>query len=96
MERVNFAKKVLSKQKEWADYYELRDTYADLREKSACTVYKSQGSTYDFVFVDLDNIGTSFDAGQVARMLFVAISRARSKVYLYGSLPQRYQGVKAA
>lgn len=95
-ERINYAKKHFARIKQWGDYYELRDTYADLRDKAACTVYKSQGSTYDFVFVDLDNIGASFDAQQVARMLFVAISRARSKVYLYGSLPGRYQGVRAA
>jgi exodeoxyribonuclease-5 len=95
-ERVNYAKKHFAKQKQWSEFYGLRDSYADLRDKSACTVYKSQGSTYDFVFVDLDNIGTSFDAGQVARMLFVAISRARHRVYLYGSLPHRYQGRNAA
>lgn len=95
-DRVSYAKRHFARIKQWSDYYELRDTYADLRDKAACTVYKAQGSTYDFVFVDLDNIGASFDAQQVARMLFVAISRARSKVYLYGSLPGRYQGVKAA
>lgn len=95
-ERVGFARKALAKAKEWTDFWSLRDEYADLRDKTACTVYKSQGSTYDFVFVDLDNIGTSYDAGQVARMLFVAVSRARQGVLLYGSLPRRYQGVKAA
>lgn len=96
MERVNLAKQYYKNQKAWADFFDLKNSYADLRDKAACTVYKSQGSTYDTVFVDIGNIGTSFDPAQVARMLFVAISRAKSKVYLYGQLPNKYHGAIAA
>ncbi len=86
--------KEFSGRKAWADYFALKGAFVDLQHKAACTVYKAQGSTYDFVFVDLANIGTSYDAAQVARMLFVAISRARSTVYLYGILPPRYHDSK--
>lgn len=79
-----------AQKKNWAIYFELKGRYADLRDKAACTIYKSQGSTYDTVFVDIGNIGTAFDPEQVARMLFVAISRARSRVCLYGQLPGKY------
>lgn len=88
--------KALGKQKRWSEYFELKSTYLDLRDKYACTVYKSQGSTYDTVFIDLGNIGTSYDAKQVARMLFVGVSRATTRIYFYGNLPGKYQGRQAA
>lgn len=88
--------KQLRKQKDWSAFFHLKNMFIDLRGKESCTVYKSQGSTYDTVFMDLGNIGTSWDAEQVARMLFVGASRARSKLYFFGRLPGKYQGAKAA
>lgn len=87
---------VLKKNKMWHDFFELKASCLDLRDKAACTVYKSQGSTYDTVFLDIGNIGTSFDAVQVARMLFVGASRSTTKVYLFGDLPSKYKGKAAA
>jgi hypothetical protein len=84
--------KKLSSNKMWHDFFELKAACIDLRDKAACTVYKSQGSTYDTVFLDIGNIGTSFDAVQVARMLFVGASRSTTKVYLFGDLPPKYKG----
>lgn len=95
-ERWMLAIKEMASRKRWSEYFDLKNLCCDLRFKTACTVYKSQGSTYDEVFLDLGNIGTSWDAEQVARMLFVGASRARSKVYLFGRLPHRYTGAKAA
>lgn len=89
-QRFKAAVKYLMSRKRFFDGYALKNACADLRDVSACTVYKSQGSTYEQVFVDIGNIGTSYDAKQVARMLFVAMSRATTKVYLFGQLPGRY------
>jgi len=91
-DRVDWAIKHYKKCKDFRSYFELRDRYIDLRDRYASTVYKAQGSTLETVFIDLGNIGTCYKAEQVARMLFVAVSRARSKIFLYGSLPRRYQG----
>lgn len=88
--------KALAKQKNWPEYFALKNAYLDLRDRDACTVYKSQGSTYDAVFLDLGNIGTSHDPEQVARMLFVGASRAKERVFLYGRLPGKYIGTRAA
>lgn len=86
------AVKHYASKKDWTSYFELKGRFIDLRDKAACTVYKSQGSTYDTVFIDLGNIGTSYDAKQVARMLFVAASRATTRIFLYGRLPRNYIG----
>ena len=64
----------------------LENTYCDLRLMYASTVNKSQGSTYDSVYIDLDNIGACQDKDQVRRMLYVAVSRAKSKVVFTGDL----------
>lgn len=77
------------REKRWAEYYKLKNNFPDLRPRDACTVYKAQGSTYDTVLMDLSDIGKCTQNDQLARMLYVAASRARSKVYLYGSLPAR-------
>lgn len=64
--------------------YEIDTQWIDLRGAYTCTVNKAQGSTYDTVFIDLDDICKCNSGNQIARMLYVAISRARSKVYLTG------------
>ncbi len=48
----------------------------------ATTVHKSQGSTYDEVFVDSDDIGKVSNVMQFKKLMYVGISRASSKVYL--------------
>jgi hypothetical protein len=84
--------KYYKKNQLWKKYYELLNDIADFRQRDASTVYKAQGSTYNGVFIDLANIGSCNFPNQVARMLYVAFSRARSKVFLYGDLPSKYGG----
>jgi len=78
-----------ARQKDWAKHFKLKNNYPDLRPRDGATVYKAQGSTYDSVLLDLTDIGSCTMNDQLARMLYVGASRAKSKVYLYGSLPAR-------
>ena len=64
----------------------LMEHYADLRLMYASTVNKAQGSTYDTVYIDLNDIGGCRDKDQVNRMLYVAVSRARNKVVFTGDI----------
>lgn len=66
--------------------YVLENTYADLRLMYASTVNKSQGSTYETVYIDLNDIGKCREKDQVNRMLYVAASRAKNKVVFTGDL----------
>jgi exodeoxyribonuclease-5 len=79
--------------KNWSVYYNLKNNYPDLRQRDAATVHKSQGSTYETVFIDLGNISTCHQPKVVARMLYVAFSRAKTRVFLYGNLAQKYGGL---
>ena len=85
--------KYYARGKDWQAYFNLKNNVADLRPRDAATVHKAQGSTYDTVFVDLSNISTCNIQNQVARMLYVAFSRARNRVFLYGDLAQKYGGL---
>lgn len=85
--------KDLARQKRWADFFWFKNRVPDLRARDSSTVYKAQGSSFESVYIDLQNIGTSNIANQVARMLYVAVSRAKEHVYFYGRLPDKYIGV---
>ncbi len=85
--------KWFTKTKNWERKYFLKENFPDLRPRDAATVHKSQGSSYDSVFIDLDNISKVTQPDVAARMLYVAFSRARHRIYLYGSLADRFGGL---
>jgi energy-coupling factor transporter ATP-binding protein EcfA2 len=65
---------------------DIENDWIDLRAAYACTINKAQGSTFDKVFIDLDDIRKCNSGDQIARMLYVAVSRAKNHVYLTGDL----------
>lgn len=73
-------------EKDIATVARIEESWADLRAAYACTINKAQGSTYDKVFIDLDDISRCNSGDQIARMLYVGVSRARNTVYLTGDL----------
>jgi hypothetical protein len=84
--------KHFKKHQSWSQYFALKERYADLRPREACTVYKAQGSTYRTVFVHLKDIGSCTNAAQAARMLYVACSRPTHRICFIGQLPARFRG----
>lgn len=58
--------------------------WVDLRGAYACTINKSQGSTFGSVFIDLDDISRCTNGETIARLLYVGVSRAKHHVYLTG------------
>lgn len=80
----------------WMTYFDIKNTWLDLRSQYASTVHKAQGSTYDEVFIDLYDIGRCNIPSDVARLLYVAISRAKNRVVLSGKLPDKYRSRIAA
>ena len=62
----------------------IENQWIDLRAAYASTVNKAQGSTYDRVFIDVADIGRCNSGDQIARMMYVGISRARHQVILTG------------
>ena len=63
----------------WPDFYRIRNAFCDMRHSYAMTSYKSQGSTFDDVFVDSKDIRSIPKASQtmINQHLYTALSRAR-------------------
>lgn len=85
--------KYFAREKDWPTYFKLKQQYPDLRPRTACTVHKAQGQSMDTVFIDLDNLSTCTQPKLVAHLLYVAFSRARNHIVMYGSLAQKYGGL---
>lgn len=82
--------KYFSSNKRWDKYFRIRDNYPDLRSVAASTTHKAQGSTYDSVIVDLADISKSTNREQTARMVYVALSRPKHRLFIRGNLAERY------
>jgi hypothetical protein len=59
-------------------------SWIDLRGAYASTINKAQGSTYSKVFIDVADIAKCRSGDQIARMMYVATSRAKHQVILTG------------
>lgn len=70
--------------KDWGKLFRLEENFLDVRSGYASTVHSAQGSSYDKVFVDLVNMAGCYDPDTHRRMLYVAISRAKEEVIVYG------------
>lgn len=82
-------KAAISKAKADGNYDMVREidtSWVDLRAAYACTINKSQGSTYKRVFIDLDDVGKCRNANTLARMMYVAVTRASDQVIMTGDL----------
>lgn len=84
----NAVLKKLAKDKNWREFYPLKESMPDFRGAWSSTIHKSQGSTYRDVFIHLGDLRkASFqDRDLFLRLLYVAVSRAKRQVYLYGRL----------
>ncbi len=70
----------------WGKFYEFKEKWLDLRSPYAGTAYTAQGSSYDTVIIDLNDMRRCTNKDTLARMLYVAFSRARTNVYLLGHI----------
>lgn len=88
--QVKAVLKTFAKEKDWISFYRIKDYLPDLRYSYASTVHKAQGSTVDTVLIDLDNLSTCRNPDTFYRLLYVACTRARQKVYFYGTLAKKF------
>jgi hypothetical protein len=82
--------KYFARQKNWERYFFLKNSFVDLRPRDASTVHKAQGSTCDTVYIDLSDLSVCTQSDQVARLLYVAVTRPRNRVVFYNQLADRF------
>jgi len=78
-----------AKVKDWRNYFNIKNNYLDIRPIHALTCHKAQGSTFQEVFIDLNDMNKCKKWHEVARLVYVAITRASERVYIYGNLQNR-------
>ena len=67
----------------WKVYWNLKDKFKQITPTYSLTSHKSQGSSYDTVYVDVaDIVNTCREVDTMLRALYVACSRAREKIVL--------------
>lgn len=79
-------KKYFSKKeriKQWAIYYKLSDFDNKLDYGYATTVHKSQGSGYDYVYVNALDIMRNKKKSEMKRCLYTAVSRHKKECIIY-------------
>ncbi len=69
--------------KAWRDYLTYKECVVCMDFPFAMTVHKSQGSTYNTVFIDTEDLSicADMDYKTYLKLLYVSISRASNKVY---------------
>ena len=77
------------KKQAWSDFWEYKGRYADVDFGYAITAHKSQGSTYDIVFVDeKDIMGTTATSNQEkSELIYTALTRPRKTAIVISSVP---------
>ena len=68
----------------WGEYFRLKEMFANVRPGYAATVHKSQGSTYDKVYLAQTDVlrNAQFDHVLRNKLLYVGYSRTRSGLYI--------------
>lgn len=86
--------KAAAKAKDWRLYFKLTNSFLDLRYRDSSTVHKAQGMTLDTVFIDLTDLGKCTQTDLFARLMYVAVSRARKQIYMTGKLPEKFGSIE--
>ena len=75
-------KRILERKKKWGQYFDFKNHVLDIRDIYASTVHSAQGSTYNNVYIDLKDLFICTKKEELARLLYVAVSRAKNNIYL--------------
>lgn len=84
-DNINNILKQAAKKKEidWKDYYIFIEQFADLTYNHAITIHSSQGSTYEKVILNIENVNYNKNKKEKKRLLYTAVTRASNLLILY-------------
>ena len=71
---------IFATNKDWQNYFAVKNFFGDIRHPYSCTVHKSQGSTYNTVFIDVYDICKNRKKYEVAKLMYVAATRASDRI----------------
>jgi len=77
------------KNRNWKEFFDIKKQFLELRPVYASTIHKAQGGSMDVIFLDISDVGKNTKWNEVARLIYVALTRARNHVYITGEIPSR-------
>lgn len=66
----------------WGEFWGFKEAFHNLRLAYAITAHRSQGSTYDTTFVDVQDVLLNRNRQEAYRCLYVACSRPKKRLFL--------------
>ena len=83
-EQAKFEKelKILAEARQWKAFWDLKQFFHDLNYSYCLTVHKSQGSTFQDVFIDVPNLQQNRKVSERNQLHYVALTRAAKRVFL--------------
>ncbi len=83
--QADYAKllKLYADEKRWQEFWDLKTLFANLSYAYCLTIHKSQGSTFQNVFVDVPNALINRNIRERNQLLYVAITRSAKRLFVY-------------
>lgn len=78
----NSRAKTVTDRNGWIKFYKDKNKFCKFGFPYSQTVHRSQGSTYENVFIDYNDINRCSDNFDFLRLLYVAVTRASQKVFI--------------
>ena len=85
-------RKQLIDEGKFGELTDFMESFIDVRPVYSSTIHKAQGSTYENVFLHLEDLAVCPNLFDVPRLVYVALTRARNNVFVYGDLPEHFHG----
>lgn len=77
--RLNF----LAQERRWMEFWDLQQQFHTVDYAYSLTIHKSQGSTFQDVFVDIPSMATNRNSLERNQLCYVAFTRAAKRLFLY-------------
>jgi ATP-dependent exoDNAse (exonuclease V) alpha subunit len=75
----------LAKEKRWMEFWDLQQRFHSVDYAYSLTIHKSQGSTFQDVFVDVPSMLANRNVVERNQLCYVAFTRAAKRLFLYQS-----------
>jgi exodeoxyribonuclease-5 len=73
----------LAKEKRWMEFWDLKQHFHEVDYAYSLTIHKSQGSTFQDVFVDIPSMWANRNVIERNQLCYVAITRAAKRLFVY-------------
>lgn len=81
---------LLARERRWMEFWDLRQFFHEVDYAYSLTIHKSQGSTFQDVFVDIPSMEANRNVVERNQLCYVAFTRAAKRLFLYQSaVPHR-------